>query len=174
MLRVYSWMAAGLLLTGIIAYANVNTNLIGLFYQQVATQAGTALQPTGLAVISIFTPLIFVMVLSFGVNRLSHAVAQTLYWLFCAAMGLSLTNIFLIFTADSIERGETAATPARSCHRGRASELGCGFRLTRRPHASPPLRAARALPAAHPRRELRCATHCPTDPGPRRCGHHKT
>ncbi|HSU04509.1 MAG TPA: Bax inhibitor-1/YccA family protein, partial [Acetobacteraceae bacterium] len=39
-----------------------------------------------------------------GVNRLSRQMAQTLYWLFCAAMGLSLTNIFLIYTSTSIVR----------------------------------------------------------------------
>jgi FtsH-binding integral membrane protein len=104
MLRVYNWMASGLLLTGIVAYVIVNTSLFGLFYHQVVTPAGTAIQPTGLAVISIFAPLVFVMVMSFGVNRLSRTTAQTLYWLFCAAMGASLTNIFLIYTADSIVR----------------------------------------------------------------------
>ncbi|HUC17195.1 MAG TPA: Bax inhibitor-1/YccA family protein [Acetobacteraceae bacterium] len=104
MLRVYNWMASGLLLTGIVAYAIANTSLLGLFYHQVATPSGTAIQPTGLAVVSIFAPLVFVMVLSFGVNKLSRTTAQTLYWLFCAAMGASLTNIFLIYTADSIVR----------------------------------------------------------------------
>ena len=40
----------------------------------------------------IFAPLVFVMVLSFGVNRLSRSTAQALYWAFCAAMGASLTT----------------------------------------------------------------------------------
>jgi uncharacterized protein len=104
MLRVYNWMASGLLLTGIVAYVIVNTSLMGLFYHQVTTAAGVAIQPTGLAVVSIFLPLVFVMVMSFGINKLSRTTAQTLYWAFCAAMGLSLTNIFLIYTADSIVR----------------------------------------------------------------------
>ena len=60
--------------------------------------------PGGLAWISMFAPLAFVLVLSFGVNRLSTTTAQALYWAFCAAMGLSLTNIFLIYTHDSIVR----------------------------------------------------------------------
>ncbi len=55
--------------------------------------------------IAIFAPLAFVLVLSMGVNRLSRTTAQTLYWLFCAAMGASLTNIFLIYTGESIVRG---------------------------------------------------------------------
>ena len=54
--------------------------------------------------ISIFAPLAFVLVLSMGVNRMSRSTAQMLYWLFCAAMGASLTNIFLIYTSESIVR----------------------------------------------------------------------
>lgn len=104
MLRVYNWMASGLVLTGIVAYLIVNTSLVNLFYHQVTTPAGVVVQPTGLAVLSIFVPLAFVLVMSFGINKLSRRGAQTLYWLFCAAMGASLTNIFLIYTSDSIVR----------------------------------------------------------------------
>lgn len=103
MLRVYNWMASGLVLTGIIAYAVANTSLINLFYHQVQTQQGTLItQPTLLGYAAIFLPLIFVMVLSFGINKLSTPNAQALFWGFCAAMGLSLANIFLIYTAVSI------------------------------------------------------------------------
>jgi len=104
MLRVYNWMASGLLLTGIIAYLIANTSAINAFYPEVQTAAGMARTVSPLAMISIFLPLAFVLVLSLGVNRLSRQMAQTLYWLFCAAMGLSLTNIFLIYTSTSIVR----------------------------------------------------------------------
>ena len=103
MLRVYNWMASGLVLTGIIAYAVANTSLINLFYHQVETAQGTlVMQPTLLGYAAIFLPLIFVMVLSFGINKLSTTNAQALFWGFCAAMGLSMANIFLIYTAVSI------------------------------------------------------------------------
>ncbi|MGH7159843.1 MAG: Bax inhibitor-1/YccA family protein [Acetobacteraceae bacterium] len=104
MLRVYNWMASGLVLTGIVAYLIVNTSVVNLFYHRVATSAGVVVQPTGLAVLSIFVPLVFVMVMSFGINRLSRRAAQTLYWLFCAAMGASLANIFFMYTGESIVR----------------------------------------------------------------------
>ncbi len=104
MLRVYNWMASGLLLTGIIAYLIANTSAINAFYPEVTTAAGVVRSVSPLAMISIFLPLAFVLVLSLGVNRLSRQMAQTLYWLFCAAMGLSLTNIFLIYTSTSIVR----------------------------------------------------------------------
>jgi len=41
-------------------------------------------------------------VMSFGVNRLSRTAVQALFWAFCAAMGASLTNIFIIYTGQSI------------------------------------------------------------------------
>jgi hypothetical protein len=105
MLRVYNWMTSGLMLTGVVAYAIASyPPLHELFYREVATPLGMRTQPTGLAIVSIFAPLAFILVLSMGVNRLSKSAAQTLYWVFCAAMGASLTNIFMVYTGDSIVR----------------------------------------------------------------------
>ena len=105
MLRVYNWMSSGLVLTGIVAYAIATyPPLHQLFYRQVTTPFGTATQPTGLAILSIFAPLAFILVLSMGVNRLSKSAVQTLFWVFCAAMGASLSNIFLVYTGESIVR----------------------------------------------------------------------
>ena len=58
----------------------------------------------GLAYLAMFAPLAFVLVLQFGVNRLSTSAAQGLYWAFCVAMGASLTNIFIIYTGESVVR----------------------------------------------------------------------
>ena len=105
MLRVYNWMTSGLVLTGAVAYAIAHTQLIGLFYRSVPTAFGyTRLQPTGLGIIAMLAPLGFVLALQFGVNRLSRSGAQMLYWAFCAAMGASLTNIFIAYTGTSIVR----------------------------------------------------------------------
>ncbi|MDQ2802697.1 MAG: Bax inhibitor-1/YccA family protein [Pseudomonadota bacterium] len=101
MLRVYNWMTSGLLLTGIVAYLIANTDAINAFYPVAQNGIRTA---GPLAMISMFAPLGFVLVLSFGVNKLSRTAAQTLYWVFCAAMGASLTNIFLIYTDVVIVR----------------------------------------------------------------------
>jgi FtsH-binding integral membrane protein len=104
MLRVYNWMTSGLLLTGIVAYAIAHTSLISLFYQRVVTPYGMAVRPTGLAFLAMLAPLAFVMVLSFGVSRLSKTAVQTLFWVFAACMGASLTNIFLAYSGESIVR----------------------------------------------------------------------
>ena len=104
MLRVYNWMSSGLLLTGIVAYAIANTGLINAFYPLVRTPYGVMHQATPLAMIAMFAPLGFVLVLSLGVNKLSTTAAQGLFWAFCATMGASLTNIFLIYTSESVVR----------------------------------------------------------------------
>src|SRR5260370_17902011 len=71
MLRVYNWMASGLLLTGIVAWTIANTSATDLFYPLVTTPSGVHRTASALALVSIFAPLAFVLVLSFGVNRLS-------------------------------------------------------------------------------------------------------
>lgn len=44
------------------------------------------------------------MFLSFRIERISAATAQTLFWAFSAVMGLSLASVFLVFTGLSIAR----------------------------------------------------------------------
>ncbi len=103
MLRVYNWMASGLVLTGVVAYAIAHTSAINAFYPLVQTASGQFVRAASpLAYISIFAPLVFVMVMSFGINKLSTTAAQALFWVFCAAMGASLTTIFLVYTETSI------------------------------------------------------------------------
>jgi FtsH-binding integral membrane protein len=104
MLRVYNWMTSGLLLTGIVAYGVANTSLINLFYPLTQTPYGLRHTAGPLAFVAMLAPLAFVLVLSFGVNKLSKTAVQGIFWAFCAAMGASLTSIFLAYTGDSIVR----------------------------------------------------------------------
>jgi hypothetical protein len=106
MLRVYNWMASGLVLTGIVAYAIANyPPLLDAFYPVMRGADGLLHRTAGpLAWIAMLSPLAFVLVLSFGVNRLSTRTVQVLYWAFCLAMGASLTSIFLRYTGESIAR----------------------------------------------------------------------
>ncbi len=103
MLRVYNWMSSGLLLTGIVAFA-CNSYFRDVFYPLVQTPGGLVHVPGTLAYISMFAPLAFVMVLSFGVERLSATAAKAIFWAFAAAMGASMMNIFQIYTGESIVR----------------------------------------------------------------------
>jgi FtsH-binding integral membrane protein len=104
MLRVYNWMASGLLLTGIVAYVIASTpELMQLFWSVGRAPSGArVVSPTILGWAAMLSPLAFVLVFSFGINRMSKSTAQLLFWLFAAAMGASLSNIFLRYTGQSI------------------------------------------------------------------------
>ena len=102
MLRVYNYMCLGVGLTGAVAFATANTPaLLSLFY---AVGANGAVSPTILGYAAMFAPLAFILVLSFGINRLRASQAQLVFWVFAGTMGLSLTHIFLTFTGTSIAR----------------------------------------------------------------------
>jgi FtsH-binding integral membrane protein len=104
MLRVYNWMASGLLLTGIVALAvATQPALQELFWQVGRTASGQrAVAPTLLGWAAILSPLAFVLVLSFGYQRLSKSTAQALFWAFAACMGVSISNLALLYTGTSI------------------------------------------------------------------------
>jgi FtsH-binding integral membrane protein len=92
MLSVYNYMASGVLLTGVVAL---------LFARTEAAQA-ILFGPGILKYVIMFSPLAFVMVMSFGINRLSTGAAQALFWAFATAMGLSMASIFFVYTGTSI------------------------------------------------------------------------
>jgi FtsH-binding integral membrane protein len=92
MLRVYNFMAAGLGLSGLVAFIAVTTG----FYQQIAA--------TPLIWVVMLAPLAAVLFLSFRIDRISAGTAQLIFWTYAALMGLSLTGIFLVYTGASVAR----------------------------------------------------------------------
>ena len=106
MLKVYNYMATGILLTGIIALLtfkmSVVTNdsgaIVGL------TQIGNALYLSGLKWVVMLAPLGVVFYMSFGIKKMSASKAQTTFWVFASLMGLSLSSILLIYTGLSVTR----------------------------------------------------------------------
>jgi FtsH-binding integral membrane protein len=95
MLSVYNYMASGVLLTGIVA-------LMFAWGGRDSPAAAVFLSGGLLKYVIMFSPLAFVMVLSFGIGRLSTGAAQMLFWAFAAVMGLSMSTIFLVYTGPSI------------------------------------------------------------------------
>jgi FtsH-binding integral membrane protein len=105
MLGVYNYMALGLLLTAGAAYGlytasfvEVGGRIVGL------TSLGETLFTGPLMWVIALAPLAFVLVLSFGINRLSAGTAQILFWTFAAVMGASLSSIFAVYELGSIFR----------------------------------------------------------------------
>ena len=95
MLSVYNYMASGVLLTGVVA-------MLFSWGGAASPAAQVFFQPGILKYVIMFAPLAFVMVLSFGIGRLSTVATQAIYWAYAAAMGLSLATIFLVYTQTSI------------------------------------------------------------------------
>jgi FtsH-binding integral membrane protein len=99
MRRVYTYMASSLALTGLVAYEAAASG----FYESIV---GTLL-----FWLILLAPLGFVLVLSFGIDRMSVGTAQLLFWIYAAVMGLSLAGIFLVFTGASVPPTPAAHPP---------------------------------------------------------------
>ena len=102
MLKVYNYMASGVLLTGIVALLFANSGMA----EQVFTGGGI------LPWVIILSPLAVVMAMSFGANRMSTGTLQLLFWGFATLMGLSMSTIFLVYTGVSIAQTFFAVTAA--------------------------------------------------------------
>jgi uncharacterized protein len=90
MLSIYNYMASGVLLSGIVALLFATSGM------------AEAVFGTPLRWIVALAPMAFVMIMSFGVSRLSTTAMQGLFWAFSVAMGLSLSSIFFRYTGASI------------------------------------------------------------------------
>ncbi|MGL4723317.1 MAG: Bax inhibitor-1/YccA family protein [Scandinavium sp.] len=92
MAQVYGWMTCGLLLTAFVAWFAANTPAVMMFvFSSKITFFGL-----------IIAQLALVFVLSGMVQRLSAGVATTLFMLYSALTGLTLSSIFLAYTYSSI------------------------------------------------------------------------
>ncbi len=112
MLKVYNYMGIGLVVTGLVAWfsnvAAVTTDQSAAVGQRadgtLVTQWGALLYTSPLAWVVMLSPLAFILVLTFGLQRMSTATAQIVFWAFAAVMGLSLSSIFLVYTDASIAK----------------------------------------------------------------------
>jgi len=95
MLRVYNYMASGVLLTGLVALAFAWGGRSSPA-AQVFTNAGP------LAWIIQLAPLGFVFAMSFGLRKMSESTLQMLFWAFAVSMGLSLSLWLLLYTGTSV------------------------------------------------------------------------
>lgn len=101
MLKVYNYMAIGLVVTGLAAY--------GAFTAAVdpsgqLTAFGQMLFASPLRWVVILAPLALVFFLSFRIQTMSVGAAQLTFWIYSALVGLSLSSIFLVYTATSISQ----------------------------------------------------------------------
>ncbi len=106
--KVYGLMSVAMLITGAAAWAisGLAISHAPTAYQIGAdsylTSFGYALYASPLKWVIMFLPLVMVFAFSAMINRLSTAGAQLFFYAFAAAMGLSISSIFLVFTGMSI------------------------------------------------------------------------
>ena len=102
MLKVYNYMASGVLLTGIVAMLFARTSMA----QEMLATRGL------MSWVIMLSPLAVIMVMSFGRNRLSTSTLQTLFWAYAGLVGLSMSWIFLVYTSGSIAQTFFATSAA--------------------------------------------------------------
>ena len=106
MLRVYNYMASGVAITGIVAYAvytmavvtGTDGSVTGL------TPFGSFMFESAFKWVVILAPLAMVFFLSMRIGSMSLGPAQISFWLFSALMGASISSIFLVYAGESIAR----------------------------------------------------------------------
>jgi len=105
MLRVYNYMAAGVALTGVVAWlifnAAVQTSASG---QLVLTSFGQTIYGGPVMIVLFLGTLGIVFFLSFRINRLQTGTALALFMLYAGLLGVMLSSIFLTYTHGSIAR----------------------------------------------------------------------
>ena len=90
--KVYAWMALGLFISGITAYATYA--IPALMHVIIFNQA--------IFFLLIGTELVLVITLAWLVNKISAEVAVLLFLLYCFTTGLTLSVIFLVYQMSSI------------------------------------------------------------------------
>jgi FtsH-binding integral membrane protein len=106
MLRVYNYMAAGVALTGVVAWITYNaavvTNEAGRIVS--LTSFGQAIFSGPLTIVLFLGTLGIVFFMSFRIDRLQPSTAFTLFMAYAALLGLMLSSVFLAYTGASVTR----------------------------------------------------------------------
>jgi FtsH-binding integral membrane protein len=105
MLKVYNYMATGILLTGIVSLITFKMAVVSVSSTGIVlTGFGNAIYNSALMWVVMLAPLAIVFYMSFVINKMGFAKAQTLFWVYAGLMGLSLSSILLVYTGASIAR----------------------------------------------------------------------
>jgi FtsH-binding integral membrane protein len=95
--NVFMWMFVALGVSATMAFIfNADVSL-----KQIV-QDPITLAPTGLGILAMLSPLIFVLVIRFGLNRLSYGVLALIFVAYAAVTGISFSIILSIYTSSSV------------------------------------------------------------------------
>jgi FtsH-binding integral membrane protein len=104
MIRVYNYMAMGVALTGVVAWATFNAAVTETAGRLALTPFGQAIYSGPATIVLFLGTLGLVMFISFRINRLQASTALGLFMLYAGVLGLMLSSIFLAYTGTSITR----------------------------------------------------------------------
>ncbi len=97
MLGVYNHMTTALALTGFAAFGTKMLATSNPAFAQL-------LFGTPLSYVIMFAPIAMVMWMSFRINKMAPSKARTLFYVYAALMGVSLSTILFVFTGASVAR----------------------------------------------------------------------
>ena len=106
MIRVYNYMAAGVALTGVVAWFTYNAAVITNAAGQITglTPFGSAIFGGPATLILFLGTLGIVFFISFRISSLQPSTALMLFMGYAALLGLMLSSVFLAYTQTSITR----------------------------------------------------------------------
>ena len=94
--NVFIWMFVALGISAVSTYLFSSSDLL---LRYLVTEDGRL---NGLGIATRFAPLAFVLILTFGMNKLSFPVVAFLYVLFAAVMGISISFNIMIYSEASV------------------------------------------------------------------------
>ncbi len=95
--NVFMWMFVALGISSFAAFSFATSPaLLQLLFD------GVTKQPTLLFYVAMFLPLAFVLLISFGLNKISYVGLALLFIAYSLATGISLSFILLVYTASSV------------------------------------------------------------------------
>lgn len=97
MSRVYGMMSISVALTGLTGWAIGSSPELLSYVLDVSTG-----QATLLGFVAMFSPLVMILVMGFGMARISGPVMQFLLFAMSVLMGVSMSSIFHVYTGASI------------------------------------------------------------------------
>jgi len=106
MIRVYNYMAAGVALTGVVAWLTFNAAVVTDATGRITglTSFGQTIFSGPLTIVLFLGTLGLVFFLSFRINNLQPSTALTLFMVYAGLLGLMLSSVFLAYTGASITR----------------------------------------------------------------------
>jgi FtsH-binding integral membrane protein len=107
MIRVYNYMASGLALSGIVAFALFSSpELRGIFFETGLTRGGNVaiVGLNMLGWVAILAPMGLLLLVGFRAAQMSVAGIQAVYWAVTALMGVSLSLLLFRYTGASVAR----------------------------------------------------------------------